>query len=37
MPEVPAEEEEPQTETITDGYFEEEYYVSAENAGECYS
>ncbi|MFB6109347.1 MAG: amphi-Trp domain-containing protein [Halodesulfurarchaeum sp.] len=34
MPEVPAEEEEPSIETITDGYFEEEYYVSAEDAGD---
>ncbi len=36
MPEVPDEEEteEQSTQTITDGYFEEEYYVSAENAGE---
>lgn len=35
MPEVPDEEEaEPTTvETITDGYFEEEYYVSAADAG----
>lgn len=36
MPEVPEEEEEEEStiETITDGYFEEEYYVSAENVGE---
>lgn len=34
MPEVPAEEEEPSVEIITDGYFEEEYYVSAENVSE---
>lgn len=35
MPEVPEETEQDQTvRTITDGYFEEEYYVSAENAGE---
>ena len=35
MPEVPDEQqEEPTTETITDGYFEEEYYVSAENVGD---
>lgn len=35
MPEVPAEDEtEPTVETVTDGYFEEEYYVSAENAGD---
>lgn len=34
MPEVPAEEEERSTETVTDGYFEEEYYVSAADAGE---
>lgn len=36
MPEVPAEEDEPEPsiETVTDGYFEEEYYVSAENAGD---
>jgi amphi-Trp domain-containing protein len=34
MPEIPAEEdEEPTIETITEGYFEEEYYVSAENVG----
>jgi amphi-Trp domain-containing protein len=34
MPEVPAEESaEPTVETITDGYFEEEYYLSAEDAG----
>lgn len=35
MPEVPPEEkEESETKTITDGYFEEEYHISAENAGE---
>lgn len=35
MPEVPAERsEEPTIETITSGYFEEEYYVSAADAGE---
>jgi len=34
MPEIPAEEEEPTIETITDGYFEEEYYISAEDVGE---
>jgi amphi-Trp domain-containing protein len=36
MPEVPEEEKEEEStvETITDGYFEEEYYISAENAGE---
>lgn len=34
MPEVPAEEEEPTVETVTDGYFEEEYYIAAEDAGE---
>lgn len=36
MPEVPAddEDEEPSIETITDGYFEEEFYVSAEDIGE---
>jgi len=34
MPEVPAEEEEPTIETITDGYFEEEYYISSEDVGE---
>lgn len=34
MAEVPPEtEEEPTTETVTDGYFEEEYYVSAADAG----
>lgn len=34
MPEIPAEEAEESTiETITDGYFEEEYYISAEDAG----
>ncbi|AUX07926.1 hypothetical protein AArcSl_0271 [Halalkaliarchaeum desulfuricum] len=34
MPEVPTDDAEPTIETITDGYFEEEYYVSAEDAGE---
>ncbi|MEF8779987.1 MAG: amphi-Trp domain-containing protein [Haloferacaceae archaeon] len=35
MPEVPAEEEEEQSiETVTDGYFEEEYYIGAEDAGD---
>lgn len=34
MPEIPAEEEEPTIETITEGYFEEEYYISAEDVGE---
>lgn len=35
MPEVPAEEEEERTlETVTDGYFEEEYFISAEDVGE---
>jgi amphi-Trp domain-containing protein len=36
MAEVPEaeEEEEQQPNTITDGYFEEEYYVDAESAGE---
>lgn len=34
MPEVPTEEEEPKIDTITDGYFEEEYYISASDAGE---
>lgn len=35
MPEVPQEEtEEPSVDTVTEGYFEEEYYVSAEDAGE---
>ena len=37
MPEIPDEEdqeEEPTIETITDGYFEEEYYISAEDAGD---
>jgi len=36
MPEVPAEEEEeePTIETVTDGYFEEEYYISATDAGD---
>ena len=36
MPEVPDEEETEEgqsIQTITDGYFEEEYYVNAENAG----
>lgn len=34
MPEVPREASTESTvETITDGYFEEEYYVSAEDAG----
>lgn len=34
MPDVPAEEEGVTKETITDGFFEEEYYISAEKAGE---
>jgi len=35
MAELPEESaEEPTVETVTDGYFEEEYYVSAEDAGE---
>ncbi|WP_049897264.1 amphi-Trp domain-containing protein [Halorubrum distributum] len=35
MPEVPAEkEEEPSIETVTDGYFEEEYYIGAADAGD---
>lgn len=34
MPEVPEEADEPTMQTITDGYFEEEYYVSAADAGE---
>ncbi len=35
MAEVPAQpDDEPSIETVTDGYFEEEYYVSAEDAGE---
>lgn len=35
MPEVPAEEaEEPSIETITDGYFEEEFYIGAADAGD---
>lgn len=37
MPEVPTEAEteaESSVQTITDGYFEEEYHVSAESAGE---
>ncbi|UPV77149.1 amphi-Trp domain-containing protein (plasmid) [Halorussus limi] len=34
MPEVPVEDEEAKMSTITDGYFEEEYYISAEDAGE---
>lgn len=34
MSEVPEEtEEERAVRTIMDGYFEEEYYISAENAG----
>lgn len=33
MPEVP-DQQERETSTITEGYFEEEYYVSAEDAGE---
>lgn len=34
MAEVPAEEDtEPTIQTISDGYFEEEYYLSAEDAG----
>jgi amphi-Trp domain-containing protein len=34
MPEVPAEAEEPTVETITDGYFEQEYYISAADVGD---
>jgi amphi-Trp domain-containing protein len=39
MPEIPEEadeavDEESSVETVTDGYFEEEYYVDAESAGE---
>lgn len=35
MPDVPAEQAETgEPETVTDGYFEKEYYVSAEDAGE---
>lgn len=35
MPEIPAEEnEEPTIETVTDGYFEEEYYIGAADAGD---
>ncbi|MFC4451115.1 hypothetical protein [Halorussus aquaticus] len=34
MPEVPAEDEDAKMNTITDGYFEEEYYIGAEDAGE---
>lgn len=34
MPEIPDEEDEPTIETVTDGYFEEEYYISADDAGE---
>lgn len=34
MPEVPQEPQESAPETITDGYFEEEFYVSAEDIGE---
>lgn len=35
MPEVPADDtQEPQVETITSGYFEQEYYVNAEDAGD---
>lgn len=34
MPEVPEESDEPETKTITDGYFEEEYYVNAEDVGD---
>ena len=33
MPEVPTEDESG-IETVTDGYFEEEYYIGAEDAGE---
>lgn len=35
MPEVPAEDEtEPAMEAITDGYFEEEYHIGADDVGE---
>lgn len=34
MPEVPPEQEEPTIETVTDGYFEQEYYISAADAGD---
>lgn len=34
MPDVPADEEESTRETITEGFFEKEYYISAEDAGE---
>lgn len=35
MPDVPADREEvPEVATVTDGYYEEEYSVSAEDAGE---
>lgn len=35
MAEIPAEQEpEPSIETITDGYFEQEYYITAEDAGD---
>lgn len=34
MPEIPAEDEEATMTTITDGYFEEEYHISAEDAGD---
>lgn len=33
MPEIPNETEEEHIETITDGYFEEEYYIGAADAG----
>ncbi len=34
MPEIPDQEEEPEVRTVTDGYFEEEFHVSSDDAGE---
>lgn len=34
MPEVPPEQDEPDQRMITDGYFEEEYYVGAADAAD---
>lgn len=34
MAEVPSNDEDPEQTIVTDGYFEEEYYVSADNAAE---
>lgn len=34
MPEIPSQKQEPETRTITDGYFEEEFHLDAQAAGE---